>query len=60
MGNFGSTLARLHNSGCTLRTFFLILHNDQRDQKACKIYISCFCKKDLVEDEWVIKKRVGH
>ena len=30
-----------------------MLHNE-RGKEACEIHISCFCKKDLVEDEWVI------
>ena len=46
-------MARPHNSGCALRTIFIIWHN-QRGQRVYEIYISSFSTKDLVESELVI------
>ena len=49
INHFGSKFARPHNSGCVLRIFFLILHNE-RGQEAYEIYISSgFFEKQFVE-----------
>ena len=60
MSHFGpKIIVHPQSSGCTLKCiskdalFFKILHNE-RGQEAYEIYISDFCKKYLVEDEWFI------
>ena len=48
MGHFRpKIIMHPQSSGCTLK----ILHNES-DQEAYEIYVSDFCKKDLVESEW--------